>query len=94
MKEIKFLMGLTAESRLIAGMMFVIVFLASGWGLCGLNYSQYRDRKEKQISDMEREHAKETISFYNRLIEGQTRRDDKLDSVISKVEQTIKNSEK
>jgi hypothetical protein len=86
MGKVEYLMTLdTAEKKLVAGMMFVIVFLASGWGITVYRYGNYRDKKEDQISKMERQHSIETIAFYNRIIEGQTARQDRLDSALRQV---------
>ena len=94
MKEIRYLMELSPDKRMVAGMLFIIVFLASGWGVTVYKYSNYRDKKEDQISKMERLHSLEVISFYNRIIEGQTKRQDRLDSALSQVKTIIENSKK
>jgi hypothetical protein len=95
MKEIRYLMSLESpEKRMVAGMLFIIVFLASGWGVTVYKYSNYRDKKEDQISKMERLHSIEVISFYNRIIEGQTKRQDRLDSALSQVKTIIEKTKK
>jgi hypothetical protein len=94
MKEIRYLMELSPDKRMVAGMLFIIVFLASGWGVTVYKYSNYRDKKEDQISKMERLHSIEVISFYNRIIEGQTKRQDRLDSALSQVKTIIEKSKK
>lgn len=94
MEKIRYLMSMTPEKSLVAGMMIVISFLATGWGVTEYNYSKYRNTKEKQISDMERRFTLETISFYNRIIDGQTKRQDRLDSALSQVKQILETKSK
>lgn len=68
-----------------AGMMIIIVFLAGGWVKSDMRYIAC----EREKTDLIKAHAIETISFYNRIIEGQTKRQDKLDSGLSEVNKLI-----
>lgn len=78
-------MGQTPSNTLKAGMLMIIFFLSWGWGVTVVQYGNYRTAKENQITKMQADHAQETINLYNRIIDGQTRRQDQLDSTIKEV---------
>lgn len=51
-KNIKYLISLSPGDRLVAGMMFLIIFFAFGWIYTSYKYSRYRTVKENQIIDI------------------------------------------
>lgn len=91
MEQIKYLMNLPDDKRIQAGMMFIIVFLATGWGVTRYNYDNYRVQCEKEKTRVQKESSDREIKLYNKIIDGQTRRQDLLDSTISQIKPLIEN---
>lgn len=71
-QNIKYYTDLSAQKRNIAGMAFVIVFLAGGWGATVFNYSEYRNKKENQLINVERRCAEVMIKSKDEEVLKQT----------------------
>jgi len=89
MEDIKYLLTLTPVKMLIAAMMLVIVFLATGWMRSDMAFSEYRTKNEAATSLRDHEAAQLNITLFNRLIDGQTKRGDQLDSSVKKSTEAV-----
>lgn len=91
MDKIKYLMSLRPEQSLIAALLIAVSFLSTGWGVSEWNYSKYRAASEKDKTSIQQAHSEEVIRLYNRIIDGQTKRQDILDSTIKEVKVILEN---
>ena len=98
---IQYLLSLDPRDRIVAAMMVVISFLVLERSKTEYEFSEYRTKKENQITKLQKENATEIINYYNHLIEGQVSRADqikeqnsrldRIDSILSHMEKTKKN---
>lgn len=90
MKKIQYLMNLTPEKRMVAGMMIIISFLVTERSIKEYKDSNYRNAKENQISEMQEKNAAKIITLYNKIIDGQTTRWDLMDSAVKQSSAAVK----
>lgn len=86
---IKYLVELTPDKRLIAGMMVVISVLFSSLGLEMYNFSKYRYKKEEQVIKMQVDYDSKITDVYSKYLDLQFRRGDSLDAKIREADKTI-----